>query len=103
MSDIDNPIVERRPEQPLRPELPFPPPGINWPVVLRALARWALVLGLVALVLALLGRAGGALTPFVVGLVMAYVLLPVVKRLDRFMPRWAAVTAVYLAGILLLE
>jgi predicted PurR-regulated permease PerM len=38
-----------------------------------------------------------------IGLVLAYVLLPVVKKLDRWLPRWASITAVYLIGFVVFD
>jgi predicted PurR-regulated permease PerM len=67
------------------------------------IARWALVIGAIWLVIWILSRAGTTLTPFIIGLVMAYLLLPIVKKLDRYMPRWASITAVYLVGLIVLE
>ncbi len=76
---------------------------IDWPIVLRTTARWLLVIGALYLVGWILWRAGTSTTPFIIGLVLAYLLLPIVKRLDRWMPRWASITAVYLVGLLVLE
>ncbi len=76
---------------------------INWPILLRRVARWALVLGVVWLILWLLYRAGATLAPFIFGFVLAYLLLPIVKRLDRYLPRWGSITSVYLAGFILFE
>ena len=78
-------------------------PDINWPVVLRTAARWALVVGVVALIVWLLYRAGATVAPFIFGFVLAYLLLPIVKRLDRILPRWGSITAVYLVGFILFE
>jgi predicted PurR-regulated permease PerM len=67
----------------------------------RTLARWVLV------VLALYGlgwllwRALSALTPFIIGLVLAYLLSPFVNRLAQKMPRWLAILTVYVAGTVL--
>lgn len=85
-----------------------PPPrqvesSIDWPTLLRTIARWALVIGALWLIGWILWQSGVALTPFVIGLVLAYLLLPIVKRLDRYMPRWASITAVYLVGLILFE
>lgn len=77
--------------------------GIDWPVVLRTVARWALVIGALYFVVWVLRAAGATLTPFIIGLVLAYLLLPIVKRLDRRMPRWASITTVYLVGLILFE
>ncbi len=76
---------------------------IHWPVVLRRIARSALVIGVVALILWLLYKAGATLTPFIFGFVLAYLLTPIVKRLDRFLPRWGSITAVYMVGFILFE
>lgn len=83
-----------------RPRPPAPP---DWPRLLRALARWSLVGGVLYLLGRLLWRTGGTLTPFIIGLVMAYLLLPIVKRLDRLMPRWASILTVYLIGLVLTQ
>ena len=78
-------------------------PDINWPVVLRTLARWAIVLGVVALLAWIVFNADGTLTPFIFGFILAYLLLPIVKRLDRYLPRWGSITAVYMVGFILFE
>ncbi len=79
------------------------PGQIHWPTVLRTLARWALVLGAIYLVASIIWAAGASTTPFIIGLVLAYLLLPIVKRLDHWMPRWASITTVYLVGLILFE
>jgi predicted PurR-regulated permease PerM len=50
-------------------------------------------------VLWLLNEAGDALGPFVIALVLAYLLSPLVDRLARLMPRLAAILSVYIAVI----
>ena len=50
----------------------------------------------------LLVSAAPALTPFIIGLVLAYLLMPIVDRLARRMPRWLAILLVYIGGIGLL-
>jgi len=68
----------------------------------RTLARWALV-GLALYGVGwLLWNARPALIPFIIGLVLAYLLSPIVNRLDRKMPRWLAILIVYAGGIVLL-
>lgn len=86
-----------------RPEIQLPESDIKLPALLRLLARWALVAGVIWLIVWFLRRSGATLTPFIIGLVMAYLLLPIVKRLDRYMPRWASITTVYLIGLILFE
>lgn len=62
----------------------------------RTVARWLLVCITIYIVGWLLWSARSALTPFLVGLVLAYLLLPLVNRLNRHMPRWSAILIVYL-------
>lgn len=62
----------------------------------RRIARWALVLVAIYLVGWLLWQARSALTPFVIGLVLAYLFLPLVNRFEGRVPRWAAILIVYL-------
>ncbi|WP_026369746.1 AI-2E family transporter [Kallotenue papyrolyticum] len=86
------PAGSRPPDQPL-----------DWGWLLRTLARWLLVLLATYSVGWLLWRTGITLTPFVIGLVLAYLLLPIIKRLDRHMPRWASILTVYLVGLIAIE
>ncbi len=69
---------------------------------LRRLGQW--LLALLALYAAgwLLLNAAPALTPFIIGLVLAYLLMPIVDRLAQRMPRWLAILLVYIGGIGLL-
>jgi predicted PurR-regulated permease PerM len=57
----------------------------------KMLARFGLVVGLLALIAWLVSQAWIALLPFLVGGVIAYALLPLVNRLDHYMPRFLAV------------
>ncbi len=69
---------------------------------LRRIMRWALV-GLAIYVIGwLLWNARSALQPFIIGIVLAYLLLPLVNRLDQRIPRWAAILIVYVGGLLVL-
>lgn len=68
----------------------------------RRVARWLLVLAAMLLIGWLLLRAGGSLMPFVIGIVLAYLLLPLVNRLNTGMPRWAAILVVYMGTLLVL-
>jgi len=56
------------------------------------LARFLLVLGAAAVVVWLFANAWSQLLPFQLGLVLAYITLPVVNGLSRVMPRWMAAT-----------
>jgi predicted PurR-regulated permease PerM len=78
---------------PPQPEPTFPP----W----RTLARWLLVALALYAVGWLLWSALPSLTPFIIGLVLAYLLLPVVNWLARRIPRWLAILTVYVGGIIL--
>lgn len=95
--------MEERHVEEIRIEARPEPAPIDWPVVLRTIARLALVVGAIYLVASILWGAGASTLPFIIGLVMAYLLLPIVKRLDRWMPRWASITTVYLVGLILFE
>lgn len=77
------------------------PPSSHYPSQ-RTLARWLLVILALYGVGWLMWSAGQALMPFVIGLVLAYLLLPLVNALARRMPRWLAILIVYLIGLLLL-
>ena len=50
----------------------------------------------------LVGISWDVLAPFVVGLALAYLLLPLVNLLSRHLPRWAAILLVFVSLILLL-
>lgn len=50
--------------------------------------RTILVAGTVALLLVLLWLARESLSPFVIGSILAYLLLPVVRRIERGLPAW---------------
>lgn len=69
------------------------------PIGPRTVVRWLLVFAAIALVTWILRRAGASITPFIIGLGFAYLLLPLVKRLDRYMPRWASILVAYLVGL----
>jgi predicted PurR-regulated permease PerM len=66
------------------------------------MARWLLVLASLYGVGWLAVQAFPALIPFIIGLVLAYLLSPVVNRLNAFMPRWLAILLVYIGGIALI-
>lgn len=75
-------------------DIPYP----SW----RVLARWLLV-GLALYASGwLLWNASPSLLPFMIGLVLAYLLSPIVGALDRRMPRWLAILIVYAGGIFVL-
>ncbi len=86
-SDSDPPSTSSR-------GLPLPPP--------RTVARWLLVAVAVMGIGWLLWKAQPALTPFIIGLVLAYLLLPIVNLLNRHIPRPLAILVVYVVGIALI-
>jgi predicted PurR-regulated permease PerM len=66
------------------------------------LVRTLLVAALLSLIVWLLARAGLSMLPFWVGLVLAYITLPFVNWLDRFIPRILAVVILLLLEVLLI-
>ncbi len=47
-------------------------------------------------------NAWSSLLPFVIGLVLAYLMLPLVKRLEQWLPRWLAIVLVIVIGLVLI-
>jgi predicted PurR-regulated permease PerM len=91
------------------PEPPAPPASLTLretfrqiAPVLRTGARWLLVLLALYVVGWLLWNALPAMTPFIIGLVLAFLMLPIVNRLARKLPRWLAILTVYVGGIVVL-
>lgn len=70
--------------------------------ILRRLLRYLLIGGVIYAVVWLLWAAREALYPFMFGLALAYVLLPLVNWMSRRLPRWAAILAVYALAALVL-
>jgi predicted PurR-regulated permease PerM len=68
----------------------------------RTLARWLLVAAALLVIGRLLWNARSALTPFIVGLVLAYLFLPLVNLLNRRIPRALAILIVYIIAIALI-
>jgi len=64
----------------------------------KARIYWRVVLISIAFVVLgwLFWRAQAALTPFIIGLVIAFVLMPLVDALNRFLPRALAILLVYI-------
>ncbi len=62
-------------------------PSIGW----RTIVRRLLVAAALVAVATILWLSRDALTPFIIGLVLAYLMLPLVDRLDNRIPRWAAI------------
>jgi predicted PurR-regulated permease PerM len=67
----------------------------------KRIARWVMVIIAVASIGWLFWHAREALLPFEIGIVLAYLILPLVNRLEKYMPRWTAILVIYIAGTLL--
>ena len=65
----------------------------------RTLARWLLVSAALAAVVWMVWHSRPALMPFFLGLVLAYLLLPLVNALARRLPRPLAILIVYVVAI----
>jgi predicted PurR-regulated permease PerM len=68
--------------------------------LLRLIARWSLVALALYIIGSMLWSTRPVLIPFVIGLVLAYLMAPAVDFFDRWMPRWLAILAVYTLGLL---
>ncbi|ABQ90670.1 AI-2E family transporter [Roseiflexus sp. RS-1] len=68
--------------------------------LLRLIARWSLVALALYIIGSMLWSTRPVLIPFVIGLVLAYLMAPAVDFFDRWMPRWLAILAVYALGFL---
>jgi predicted PurR-regulated permease PerM len=68
--------------------------------LLRLIARWSLVVLALYIIGSMLWSTRPVLIPFVIGLVLAYLMAPAVDFFDRWMPRWLAILAVYALGLL---
>src|SRR4029453_12498239 len=60
----------------------------------EGLVRFVLGGGALSIVIWQLWQARVVLTPFFAGLMLAYITVPLVNRLDRVLPRWLAVVLV---------
>ncbi len=111
-TDVEKPMVaDPRPlssgDQKATPTLPSQPlpsageqsarPNLS----LRTLTRWLLVASALWAVGGLLWNARTALSPFAMGLVLAYISLPIVNALARHTPRPLAILIVYVGGVAL--
>ncbi|MCL6540523.1 MAG: AI-2E family transporter [Roseiflexus sp.] len=68
--------------------------------LLRLIARWLMVALALYIIGSMLWSTRPVLIPFVIGLVLAYLMAPAVDFFDRWMPRWLAILAVYTLGLL---
>ena len=90
---------------PATPPQPVPPvdeQGAPSYLSLRTFARWLLVASAILAIGWLLWNARTALSPFAMGLVLAYLLLPIVNVLAEHMPRSVAILIVYVGVIVLI-
>jgi predicted PurR-regulated permease PerM len=83
------------------PAVAIPSAPIGYPSRAQ-LARWLLVALALYLIGWLLWATQTTLTPFIFGLVLAYLMLPFVNILNRRMPRPLAIVIVYLVSLVLL-
>jgi len=75
----------------------IPPPGVLWTVILGAAA-----IALAFAAIAIIGLMASALAVIFIAVVVAQALAPLVGRLQRWMPRLAAIVLIYLLLLLLL-
>jgi predicted PurR-regulated permease PerM len=67
--------------------------------ILRDVARLTLIVAALGAVGWIVWHSWAALLPFQIGIVIAYLTLPLVNWLERKMPRWVAILLVYIGGI----
>ena len=60
----------------------------------RDLVRLVLIVGAIAALGWFLWQSRSTLIPFQIGIVLAYLMVPIVARLENYIPRWAAVLVV---------
>jgi predicted PurR-regulated permease PerM len=87
--EVDPPVVEAAQSEAAPSSLPTAPWG--W----RTIIRWTIVTLAIVVVGWVLRASAAALTPFIIGIVMAYLMIPAVDRFEHHMPRWAAILLVY--------
>ncbi len=97
---VDSTTMDEKTDIP-PPLAPAAPNSFNYPSA-GTMARWLLVLAALYGAGWLLWQAGSVLIPFIIGLVLAYLLMPIVNRLNKYMPRWLAILLVYIGGIALI-
>lgn len=88
---VQDVVVVERPVNDAVVERPVERAGISW----RSIVRLTLVAAAMLGVATVLWFAADALTPFIISLVIAYLMLPAVNRLSRRIPRWAAILVMY--------
>jgi predicted PurR-regulated permease PerM len=81
-----------------RPDLHMPQPQHS---ILRDVARITLIVAAFGAVGWIIWHSWTALLPFQIGIVIAYLTLPLVNWLERRMPRWLAILIVYVGGIVM--
>lgn len=68
----------------------------GWKPYIFTALRWLLVILAFYIIFWILRQSISGLAPFIIGLVLAYLMLPVVNRLNKSMPRWLAILLVYI-------
>jgi predicted PurR-regulated permease PerM len=108
ITDVDasrDSVIARATQHTIETQVPAAPraaPALPGVFAWRTAARWLLIFLALAVVGWLLWRARSALFPFLIGLILAYLLLPCVNALARRMARSLAILIVYASGIALL-
>jgi predicted PurR-regulated permease PerM len=95
-------LIKELPNEPQAPAVPGAAPALPGVFLWRTVARWLLIGLALTLVGWLLWQARSALFPFIIGLILAYLLLPFVNALARRMARTLAILIVYASGIAVL-
>jgi predicted PurR-regulated permease PerM len=98
---VDEPPPPPEAQAPPAPEPPLALPPPAYPTRAQ-LARWLLVALALYGIGWMLWAALPTLSPFILGLVLAYLMLPFVNFLSRYSSRPMAIVTVYLAGLVLL-
>lgn len=70
-------------------------------VRLRTVLRFLLVLAALYGIGWMFWFSWAALLPFQIGVILAYLTLPVINRMEQYMPRWAAIVLVYTGGLII--
>lgn len=65
----------------------------------RRLMQFVIVLAVIVAVLWFVVNAWSSLLPFVIGLVLVYLMLPLVTVLEKWLPRWLAIVLVIVGGL----
>lgn len=98
------PVAVTMPLEPEQPSIESHPVSLTamldsyerWKPYIFTALRWLLVILAFYIIFWILRQSISGLAPFIIGLVLAYLMLPVVNRLNKSMPRWLAILLVYI-------